>query len=141
MLMIEWLSQDRVFLYKRKSRGKDNDMPSVPAVKWEFVKRMSKMKVNWGAPHILEFVSPNFSWFLDPDTTKRQFFVRDMMTEEVVFTIPKHNMTFDDHPEKMLARFKWVNETTIKVISEEGMEVLLKLFEGEEIQQINFNQI
>jgi hypothetical protein len=141
--MIEWLSHNRVLLYEKVFIGKDDDDPKVDRVKWRLIRRMNNFKTDYGFPFSLNFVSPDFSVFVSHDNNRKDFCVRSMRDEEILYRIPSWIMSFKRKPNEMMDRFMWISNTMIKVLNTEGYEMLLDLSEAEkgEFNQVNFNVI
>ena len=55
---------------------------------------MKHLDKNFGRNDFLEFVSPDFSKFIDADMAKKTFLIRDTFTEEILQVIPKYLMSF-----------------------------------------------
>lgn len=79
--MIEWLSHNRVYLYEKSVIGKDKH--NVPLVRWALRRKMVHMNKQYGRNDFLEIVSPDFTKFVDVDTSLKRdrFMIRDMLTE------------------------------------------------------------
>mmetsp|Transcript_24585 Transcript_24585/g.38154 ORF Transcript_24585/g.38154 Transcript_24585/m.38154 type:complete len:357 (-) Transcript_24585:2032-3102(-) len=138
-LMIEWLNHNRVFLYEKQSLGKDDKEVMVDKIKWKLIRRMENFKTNYSRPDVLEFVSPDFTSFIDVDKAKKTFMIRDVRSEAVLNEIPKHIMHYNDDPKEMMLKFKWVNNDMFKVINSEGIEKLVTA--GGNFKQDNFNKV
>ena len=97
------------------------------------------MKKNYGRSDFLEFVSPDFTSFIDVDTGRKRFMIRNMRTEEKTADIPHHIMHYNEDPEEMMLKFKWVSNDMFKVINTEGIEKLVDTGAG--FKQENFNKV
>ena len=90
---------------------------------------MKYLTKNYGSENFLEFVSPDFKYFIDVDnrfSKTKQFIIRDVFTEEIVFDrITSYLMTYTNDPDEVILRFKWVGNDKIKIISKTGMEKLV----------------
>lgn len=143
-LMIEWLSHNRVLLYQRQDLGdfgaKDNSQDKVLNVEWKLIRRMKHLNRNYGRKDFLEFVSQDFTAFIDVDLPRKQFMIRDMFTEaQIEDDIPHYLMTYDRDPEEAVLKFRWVGNDAFKIISKTGMEKLISV--NSDFPQEQFNQV
>jgi len=102
---------------------------------------MKRLTRNYGRADFLEFVSPDFTSFIDVDLARKNFMIRDMQTEEILYEkgIPSYLMNYQNDPEEVLLKFKWVGNDMFKIINKSGMEKLVDI--GTEFRQEQFNQI
>lgn len=131
--MIEWLNHNRVMLYTKQVVGKDTRDQKIEKVKWKLERRMKYLDKNYGRNDFLEFVSPDFSKFIDADLAKKTFIIRDTFTEDEIHSIPNYLMRFDKDPEEAILKFSWVGNNMFKIINESGMEKLIDI--GTEFKQ------
>jgi hypothetical protein len=94
---------------------------------------MKYLNKNFGRNEFLEFVSPDFSKFIDVESANKRFIIRDTFTEEIMHIIPKYLMSFNVNPEEAILKFAWVGNNMFKIINNEGMEKLVDI--GTEFQQ------
>ena len=67
--------------------------------------------------------SPDFTRYLDVDRKGKKFLIRDSFSQEVKLTIPDSVMSCKDEAhDEVAARFMWLDNDSIKVISSEGVE-------------------
>jgi hypothetical protein len=65
------------------------------------------------------------------------FIIRDLLTENEKYTIPESVMCYNGQSEELFNKLKWVGNTMLKVINNEGMEKLIDI--GTDFTQEQYN--
>ena len=91
---------------------------------------------------ILPFYSPDFHVRLGVNFEKKEFLIIDADTNEKMLTIPKDFMTFEDNSslQSIMRRFIFVDNETIKLISQDGLEKIISIADGK-FEEISFNKV
>mmetsp|Transcript_23948 Transcript_23948/g.18276 ORF Transcript_23948/g.18276 Transcript_23948/m.18276 type:complete len:159 (+) Transcript_23948:52-528(+) len=89
----------------------------------------------------LLFFSPDFSHFMDIDRRKGQVSINDTYTDQLICLIPKDIFGFKSKNETKLAlqRFRWIDNSTFKIVSESGFEKIVNYEQG--CTQVAYNTI
>jgi hypothetical protein len=138
-LMLEQLSNARVFLYKRvHMRDRNNES----RVRWELVHRFTQFPTDLAEitqyPYIF---SPDFTMYLDVDRKNKQFLIRDSRSQEVKVEIPDTIMSCKEEPIKTAAsRFTWASNDSLRIINSVGIERRIALVENKNTKEINFKE-
>jgi hypothetical protein len=74
-------------------------------------------------------LSPDFSMYVDIDTMIERFVIKDCLTQNTVYTIPKEAMWHEGELiiKKIFNRFIWVDNTRFKFITADGIERLFNI--------------
>jgi hypothetical protein len=71
----------------------------------------------------LRTFSPDFKYYIDINRRINQFVIKDTLTMEEQFRIPKHIMNLNEEPPHIIMnRFKWISGLQYKIINKEGIE-------------------
>lgn len=121
--MLEKLGHPRVFLYEREEtkRGRKT--------RWRCIRRLNKFPEQLeNDSGFLTTFSPSFKCYIDINRRLNQFVIRDTLTANEMWRMPKHlfNLT-DEQPSTIMNRFKWINDDQIRIINKEGIEKILNL--------------
>ena len=75
----------------------------------------------------LDFFNPDYSNFINIDIKSNELFIEDTYTGQIVKRIPKDIVALseDRNPFTTICRMLWVDNKTLKVVSEEGSEKVL----------------
>jgi hypothetical protein len=67
--------------------------------------------------------------YLDIDRKNRRFMIKDSITQDVIYKIPEWLMSCDSHEDYLdvAHRFIWIDNDTIRIINNEGIERLIDL--------------
>lgn len=74
--------------------------------------------------------SPNFQWYLDIDRKGKKFLIKSSssLNGGSSTQVPDHIMNCKIEPhEEVAARFMWVGNDTLKIISKEGIERKIRI--------------
>jgi hypothetical protein len=86
--------------------------------------------------------SKDFSMYLDVDRKNKKYYIKDSFTQEVRYNIPDWLMqlkNLDDNFVSIAHRFMWIDNDTIKLVNDEGIERLVDLKNN--FREIEFNRI
>jgi hypothetical protein len=82
----------------------------------------------------------DFSMYLDADRKNGRYMIRDSFTQEIRYHIPEWLMKATNTNICGVAnRFMWIDNDTVKIVSEEGIERLVDLKNN--FKEIEFNRI
>lgn len=138
-LMLEQLSNARVFLYKRVHlRDRNNES----RVRWELVHRFTQFPTDLAEITQYPFIfSPDFSMYLDVDRKNRKFLIRDSFSQEVKIELPEDVMSCKAEDIRTAAsRFMWQSKTSLKIINSEGIERIVAIIENPVTKEYSFDQ-
>eukprot|EP00347_Sterkiella_histriomuscorum_P017370 403349643 len=134
--MYEHLVNQRYFLYK-KVQGQNN------RVTWQQVHRFTGFPTDLISQCTFPYLfSKDFSMYLDVDRKNRKYMIRDSFTQEVRYQIPEWLMSNPNKEEAFVAvahRFSWIDNDTVKIVNNEGIERLVDLKNN--FREIEFNRI
>ena len=119
--MVEILSFNRINVYSKSIIGS----ASGNSIKWESVRRLENLNCHFGTYDSLQCMSPSFKYFIRADLARKRFLVQDVLDEKFSYDIPEYLMSYKDSPLEMMNRFRWVGDGAIKVVNEEGIELLV----------------
>lgn len=137
--MIEALDNWRAFLYRAVVPEKGHD---TGLIKWEMVNRIESypqdLDIN---PTFLPFYSPDFSLNMDLDKERKAFIIRDTISGQEVYEVPKDLMKYDKREKKqsVINRFLWIDNRTIKIMSKDGIEKKVDIENN--FAEIEFNKV
>lgn len=127
-MLFESLARARVFMYQWKGT------PGGNKGKYEFLTRLVKFPTVFQNMHDWNIIlSPDFSMYVDIDTIIDRFVIKDCLTQNTIYTIPKEVMWHDGEIDikRIFNRFLWVDNSRFKYITQEGIERLFNLKNGE----------
>ena len=131
--MLEKISIPCVFLYKREKNYVNT--------RFIQIKRLSKYPEQLdSSSNFMRVLSPTFCYSINIDKKHNQFVILDTFTNREIYKIPQYLMNLTiENPKDIMERFKWVNDDTIHVIDQQGIEVIVDL--RGRITEIDYNAI
>eukprot|EP00347_Sterkiella_histriomuscorum_P009906 403339425 len=122
--MLEIIDNLRVVLYR-----KIEDKQIKKNVTWELVKRFERYPFDLETQEgFIRCLSPSFKNLIDVDLKNKDFIVRNAISMQFQYAIPRYLMNIDEEPvQDIMKRFKWIDDTTIKIINREGIEKIIDL--------------
>jgi hypothetical protein len=85
-------------------------------------------------------MSPDFTKYLDIDRKRYVFLIRDTMSENVIYEIPKHLMSCTSSTIGINgSMFRWVTNNIIQIFNNEGFERRLDI--NNNFSEIAYNAI
>jgi hypothetical protein len=138
-MMLEILSNARVFLYKKQHK-RDHQHPN--RVTWQLEHRFSQFPDDLITVTQYPFLfSPDFSQYIDVDRKQKLFIIKDSMTQNRVTDIPDHIINFKSEDLlSVAARFAWDGADSLKVISKDGIERKIAIKKDRENGCFNFEE-
>lgn len=122
--MLEIQSNDVVFLYKKeKLTGTE--------VKWNIVRRLLYFSNSLCQYSNFNYLfSPNLLMYLDFSSKQNKYYIKSSVTQEELITINEGYLNpKTDNPEHLVKRFKWISNTSFKIINFEGFEKIFDITE------------
>jgi hypothetical protein len=134
--MLEKLGHPRVFLYEKE----ENKMKR--SIKWKCLRRFNKFPEDLeNDSGYLRSMSPSFQQFIDINRTTNEFVIKDTFSLKELVRIPKDLMDLEEEdPKEIMNRFKWIDESSIRIINSEGIEKIMSL-KGEKLEEVEYNVI
>ena len=135
--MIEKLVFSKAYIYKSVELGNNK-------IKWQMIKRLDVYPEELEkSSNYLLFYSPDFSLNMNIDKFTATFYIRDTYTNQELYKIPKDLMTYNkdikDDSKNTIARFKWLDNETFKIVSPEGYEKIVDF--AHNFKEIKYNVV
>jgi len=113
--MLEVLDENRIRLYYWEDE-------------WVLVKRLQFFdRALQGSASTISHFSPDFTKFVCFDFKRGVLIIRDSVTEQIVYEVPKWIIKPKEGIKKVMNRFLWLDNERILFAHKEGMEVVYRV--------------
>ena len=128
--MLEIMNKPHCYMYsKREIREINQQSNQIPQYEWVLFRKLDRFPFDLESDsYFLRTLTETFKNQLELDLKEKVFKVTYVPHQITRCKIPKYLMDIDEsNPVDIMKRFVWVDDDTIKLVSKEGVEVLIDL--------------
>ncbi|CDW75916.1 UNKNOWN [Stylonychia lemnae] len=131
--MLEIMEKPHCYLYSKRELKQTIDGKTVTSSEWSLFKKLDRFPYDLEqGSYFLRTLTQSFQYQLELDLKDRIFKVTDVRKQIIRCKIPKYFMDIDESPpHEIMKRFMWIDDNTIRIVSRDGIEVILDLLQIE----------